>query len=78
MRGQIARRKTAHFGWLYGYSSWQIGPGPPLPSFLTAVRARAARLVGRPADAFEETLVTWYPPGPGIGWHRDAPMFGPK
>jgi alkylated DNA repair protein (DNA oxidative demethylase) len=24
-----------------------------------------------------ETLVSRYPPGAGIGWHRDAPMFGP-
>lgn len=23
-------------------------------------------------------LVTRYPPGAGIGWHRDAPLFGPK
>ena len=23
-----------------------------------------------------EVLVTEYPPGAGIGWHRDAPQFG--
>ncbi len=23
-----------------------------------------------------EALVTHYPPGAGIGWHRDAPAFG--
>src|SRR2546428_8966624 len=23
-----------------------------------------------------EVLVTHYPPGAGIGWHRDAPAFG--
>ena len=27
MRGQVARRRTAHFGWVYGYESWQIAPG---------------------------------------------------
>ncbi|HET7341379.1 MAG TPA: hypothetical protein VFL90_07945 [Methylomirabilota bacterium] len=30
MRGQVARRRTAHFGWVYGYESWRIEPGPPL------------------------------------------------
>ena len=34
MRGQVARRRTAHFGWVYGYESWRITPGPPLPDFL--------------------------------------------
>jgi len=27
-------------------------------------------------DELVEVLVTHYPPGAGIGWHRDAPMFG--
>jgi alkylated DNA repair dioxygenase AlkB len=76
MRGQIARRRTAHFGWVYGYESWRIEPGPPLPAFLQPVRERAATLVGLPADALAETLVTEYPAGAGIGWHRDAPQFG--
>src|SRR6185436_16700876 len=34
MRGQIARRRTVHFGWLYGYETWRIEPGPPIPGFL--------------------------------------------
>jgi alkylated DNA repair dioxygenase AlkB len=29
-----------------------------------------------PAEAIQEVLVTRYEPGAGIGWHRDAPMFG--
>jgi len=32
--------------------------------------------MAKPASALEEVLVTQYPPGSGIGWHRDAPMFG--
>jgi alkylated DNA repair protein (DNA oxidative demethylase) len=31
MRDVIARRRVAHFGWLYGYDSWQVEPGPPIP-----------------------------------------------
>jgi alkylated DNA repair protein (DNA oxidative demethylase) len=77
MHGVAAKRRTVHFGWLYGYESWKITPGPPIPVPLLPLRERAARLIARPADAIEEVLVTDYPPGAGIGWHRDAPMFGP-
>ena len=76
MRGQVARRRTKHFGWIYGYESWRITPGPPIPDFLGAVRKRAASLAGVSPDALVEVLVNAYPAGAGIGWHRDAPQFG--
>src|SRR5207244_155059 len=76
MRGQVARRRAAHFGWLYGYESWRIEPGPPIPELLLPLRARAAALSGVAPEDLVEVLVTEYPAGAGIGWHRDAPMFG--
>jgi alkylated DNA repair dioxygenase AlkB len=76
MRGQVARRRTAHFGWVYGYESWRIEPGPPIPAALLPLRARAAELAGLAPDALVEVLATEYPPGAAIGWHRDAPQFG--
>jgi alkylated DNA repair protein (DNA oxidative demethylase) len=76
MRGQIARRRTTHFGWIYGYESWRIEPGPPIPETILPLRVRAARLAGVESDELVEVLVTEYPPGAGIGWHRDAPQFG--
>lgn len=76
MRGQVARRRTAHFGWLYGYESWRIEPGPALPDFLLPLRDRAGALAQVEPLALAEVLVTEYPAGAGIGWHRDAPMFG--
>src|SRR2546428_3223035 len=76
MRGQVARRRTVHFGWTYGYETWRVEPGPPIPAFLLGLRARAAALVGVAPDAMAEVLVTHYPPDAGIGWHRDAPAFG--
>src|SRR2546428_561975 len=76
MRGQVARRRTIHFGWTYGYETWRVEPGPPIPAFLLGARSRAARLAGVDPDAIAEVLVTHYPPGAGIGWHRDAPAFG--
>jgi len=76
MRGQVARRRAAHFGWVYGYESWRIEPGPPIPGFLEPLRERAATLAGVEPEALAEVLVTEYPEGAGIGWHRDAPQFG--
>ena len=78
MHGIVAKRRTAHFGWLYAYDSARVEPGPPLPSFLRDLRARAAALVAVEPEDLEEVLVTKYPPGAGIGWHRDAPAFGPE
>lgn len=77
MHGVVAKRRVVHFGWIYGYESWRIEPGPPIPDFLLPLRARAATLIGQSAERLEEVLITQYPPGSGIGWHRDAPMFGP-
>jgi DNA oxidative demethylase len=76
MRGQVARRRTIHFGWTYGYETWRVEPGPAIPDFLLGLRTRAARLAAVEPDALAEVLVTHYPPGAGIGWHRDAPAFG--
>src|SRR5262249_23150206 len=76
MRGQVARRPTIHFGWTYGYETWRVEPGPAIPEFLLGLRARAAALVAAEPGALAEVLVTHYPPGAGIGWHRDAPAFG--
>lgn len=78
MHGQVARRQVVHFGWVYGYERWTLVPGPPTPEGLLWLRERAARWSGLAPDRFGEVLVTRYPPGAGIGWHRDAPAFGPE
>jgi alkylated DNA repair protein (DNA oxidative demethylase) len=76
MRGGVARRRTAHYGWTYGYDARTSEPGEPIPAWLLPVRARAATWAGLEAEALAEALVTEYPEGAPIGWHRDAPMFG--
>ena len=78
MRGQTARRTVRHFGHRYDYEGWRVVPADPLPDSVAWLRDRAAALAGVEATEFTETLVTRYPPGAGIGWHRDAPLFGPK
>jgi alkylated DNA repair dioxygenase AlkB len=78
MRGQAAKRTVRHFGYRYEYESWGLVPVDPLPADLVWLRDRCAELAGLGREALAEALVTRYPPGAGIGWHRDAPMFGPK
>ncbi len=77
MHGVTAKRRVVHFGWDYGYESWTIEPTEPIPDWLMPLRVRAAEVMGLPAEAVKEALVTCYESGAGIGWHRDAPMFGP-
>ncbi|MFN2557023.1 MAG: alpha-ketoglutarate-dependent dioxygenase AlkB [Nitriliruptorales bacterium] len=78
MRGQTARRTVRHFGYGYDYDSWGLRPTEPLPSELLWIRDRAAELAELPPDEMAQVLVTRYPPGASIGWHRDAPAFGAK
>lgn len=77
MHGVIAKRRVAHFGWVYGYDSWRLTPGPSAPDFLQPWQERAATLLKCAPEDIAEILITEYSPGAGIGWHRDAPMFGP-
>jgi alkylated DNA repair protein (DNA oxidative demethylase) len=77
MRGQTALRTVLHFGYRYDYEGWRLVPTDPLPPALFGLRDRAASLGGMAPEEVAETLVTRYPPGAGIGWHRDAPLFGP-
>jgi alkylated DNA repair protein (DNA oxidative demethylase) len=78
MHGQTARRTVRHFGLAYGYESWKLVPTDPLPHQLAWLQERAASLAGLGRDEFAQILVSRYPPGATIGWHRDAPMFGAK
>jgi alkylated DNA repair dioxygenase AlkB len=78
MRGQAARRTTRHFGYDYDYQGANVAPADPLPAWLLPLRDRCAGLAGVPPAALEEALISRYPAGAGIGWHRDAPKFGPE
>jgi alkylated DNA repair protein (DNA oxidative demethylase) len=76
MRGQVGRRRVAHFGYDYGYESWKVSPTAARPGWLVPLRDRAAAWAGIEPARLAEVLVTVYPPGAGIGWHKDAMAFG--
>ncbi len=76
MRGVVARRTSAHFGVDYDYETFKVAPVDPQPPAFDGLRARCAELIGAGPEELAETLVNRYPPGAGIGWHRDSPAFG--
>ena len=76
MHGFVAKRRVLHYGWSYTYDRGKIAPGVEIPEFLLLLRGRLAGFASVAPEDLAEALVTEYPAGAGIGWHRDAPAFG--
>jgi alkylated DNA repair dioxygenase AlkB len=70
-----AKRRIMSYGASYDFSSNELLPAGPIPSFLHPLRERAARWVETPADHFAHALIAEYTPGTQLGWHRDVPEF---
>lgn len=75
MFGVESKRETVHFGMDYNYESRSISPTNAPPTFLIPLINKVARKFELHPDELEEILISHYPPGAGIGWHKDAPMF---
>jgi len=72
-----SRRLVAHFGVSYDAATrTATGDAPPIPDVIWELVTAAATALDAQDLAFEEVLATRYPPGSGIGRHRDAPGFG--
>jgi alkylated DNA repair dioxygenase AlkB len=74
--GYTGKRRVVSFGWKYDFSERKLRKVDDIPDFLLALRTSAARFAGMRPDAFQHALVTEYPPGSAIGWHRDKAEFG--
>jgi alkylated DNA repair dioxygenase AlkB len=74
-RGQTMKRGWAQFGWGYVSIGQQLEPAPPIPPYLQAVIDKAAPYYQNSIE-FAQCIVTKYPVGAGIGFHKDAPCFG--
>ena len=75
MHGVVAKRRAMHFGRRYEYESGRVGVAPPIPEFVFPLRERIAGFTKCSPAELAEVLITEYPAGAGIGWHRDAPAF---
>jgi alkylated DNA repair dioxygenase AlkB len=70
-----ARRRVAHFGGRYDYSSNELLPSEPLPDMLIPLRERIAAAAGIEPQTFTHAMIAEYQPGVQLGWHRDVPDF---
>ena len=76
LHGTPSRRLVRSSGLALVTGAYDTGPAAPVPAGLEWLRERCAALTGREPGKLADLLVTRYPPGAGIGWHRDAPRFG--
>lgn len=76
MHGVPSRRRTAHFGVGYDFDTRSTSEVAPIPEYLLALRAAAARFSDVDPRSFVEALVSFYPPGATISWHKDVRAFG--
>ncbi len=61
MHGVTARRRVAHYGWLYSFETFRVSPGPPIPEFLLPTRKRLASWAGVDPPELAEALITRAP-----------------
>lgn len=75
-KGYTARRNTASFGYDYSFSKGRLRQGKPIPEAFHPLIEKVAARMGISPYEIAELLVTEYPPGAVINWHRNAPPFG--
>jgi alkylated DNA repair dioxygenase AlkB len=74
-QGFEAKRKVASFGYDYSFEKKNLTKGKEIPSVFDNLIQKVAAHVNIPQQQFAELLVTEYPVGSVINWHRDAPPF---
>jgi alkylated DNA repair dioxygenase AlkB len=74
-QGFEAKRKVASFGYDYSFDKRSLSKGQDIPDVFRPLMAKVASRLALSPDVFAELLVTKYPVGSVINWHRDAPPF---
>jgi alkylated DNA repair dioxygenase AlkB len=74
--GHLGNRRVISFGLRYDYARRAAKATDGFPAFVADVRNKVAKFAGRKVDEFQQGGVNQYPPGAGIGWHKDKPQFG--
>ncbi len=74
-QGYEAKRKVASFGYDWSFEKQSLSRGKDIPEAFQPLIAKVAHYLSLGKTAFAELLVTEYPVGAVINWHRDAPPF---
>jgi alkylated DNA repair dioxygenase AlkB len=76
VQGFTGKRRVMSFGWQFDFDRREIRRTKDMPDWLLPMQARAAAFADlAPAD-LRHVLLTEYPPGAAIGWHKDKIAFG--
>jgi alkylated DNA repair dioxygenase AlkB len=70
-----AKRKVISFGQGWSFTEQQLKQGNPIPGEFDFLIEKIAQQLLIPKDQIAQFLVTEYPVGSVINWHRDAPPF---
>jgi alkylated DNA repair protein (DNA oxidative demethylase) len=76
MHGVPSRRLTRHFGIGYDFNTRGTVDVEPVPDYLLPLRGQAAEFSDVDPESFAEALVSFYPRGATISWHKDVRAFG--
>jgi len=74
-QGYEAKRKVASFGYDWSFEKRVLSKGKEIPSAFNWLIEKLAQRISVKEENIAELLVTEYPPGAVINWHRDAPPF---
>ena len=74
-QGFEAKRKVASFGYDYSFDKRSLSKGKDIPPQFNFLIEKVATHLSLNKNEFAELLVTEYPVGSVINWHRDAPPF---
>lgn len=74
-QGYEAKRKVASFGYDYRFDQRALTIGKPIPLAFNSLIKKVASHLSLSFNDFAEVLITEYPVGSVINWHRDAPPF---
>jgi alkylated DNA repair dioxygenase AlkB len=74
--GFQGKRRVVSFGWRYDFNGGGLSKAEDMPAFLLPVRDKAAAFADIPATHLQHALLTEYPAGATIGWHKDQGVFG--
>ena len=75
-QGFEAKRRVASFGYDWSFDKRILKKGKEIPASFQPVIVKVARQLSIKEESFAELLITEYPVGSVINWHRDAPPFG--
>jgi alkylated DNA repair dioxygenase AlkB len=73
--GYEAKRKVASYGYDWSFEKRSVSKGKEIPIIFDALIEKVANHISISKTSIAELLITEYPVGSVINWHRDAPPF---